>query len=79
MSCTQRERLQKKYDKASATLEAARQRLGSRIGICPRGEFLALSDELDRAWEALESARTAMDDHIRMHCCLSQISAGEPE
>jgi len=43
--------------------------LRERIGICPKAEFLSLSDALDRAWLALDSARAALDAHIREHGC----------
>jgi hypothetical protein len=30
-----------------------------------------LSDDLDRAGEALDFARAALDNHILHHCCLT--------
>jgi hypothetical protein len=41
------------------------------MGICPKGEFLMLSDELDRASQGLELAHAELDEHIKEHCCLT--------
>src|SRR5690242_14187666 len=75
MSCVRRTRLEQKYAQASATCDGIRQRLRDRMGVCPKSEFLALSDELDRATEVLDHARVALRVHVRQHCCLAQTSA----
>ena len=36
-----------------------------------------LTDDLDRASEAVDQAQAALDEHIRIHCCLSQVTAGQ--
>ena len=46
------------------------------MGVCTKGEYLMLSDALDRAAKALESTRAALADHIRQHCCLARETAG---
>jgi hypothetical protein len=79
MSCVRRTRLEQKYVQASATCDGIRQRLRERIGICPKSEFLALSDDLDRATEVLYHARRAFESHIRQHCCLSKTSVSTSE
>jgi hypothetical protein len=69
MECAERLRLEKNYTTASATFDAARVRVQQRIGICPEGEFVVLSDALDWASAELERARAALDAHIWEHCC----------
>ena len=34
-----------------------------------------LTDDLNRS-EAVDHAPAALDEHIRVHCCLSQVTAG---
>jgi hypothetical protein len=65
-------RLQKNYTRASAIFDAARARFEGRIGICPKSEFLVLSDALDWASDELERARAELDAHVRAHCCMVQ-------
>ena len=69
MECIQRLHLQKNYRTANAGFDAARARVQRRIGLCPVSEFGMLRDELDWASAQLESARAALDAHIRDHCC----------
>jgi hypothetical protein len=70
VECVQRARLKKNYTTASVILEAARTRLHQRIGNCPTTEFLALTDELDRASDELKRASAALDAHVREHRCM---------
>jgi hypothetical protein len=72
MKCAQRVLFEKNFPDASASFDTAMQSLTQRIGVCPKSEFAALSEQLDRAWAGLESARSALDDHIREHCCLAE-------
>jgi hypothetical protein len=72
MGCAERARLQKNYTTVSAVFDAARARFQQRIGICPKSEFVVLSDALDWASAELERARAALDAHIRDHCCMVQ-------
>ena len=74
MECVYRVGLQKNYTTASVILDAARTRLHQRIGNCPTTEFLALTDELDRASDELKRASAALDAHVREHCCIVQDS-----
>ena len=76
MGCVRRSRLEKNRDRASARVDAIRQRLHERIAVCLKEEFLMLSDDLDRASEELDEARAALDEHVRRHCCMTQQSAG---
>jgi hypothetical protein len=46
------------------------------MGVCPKDEFVRLSDDMDRAWIALDQAQMALDEHIRTHSCLAQGSTG---
>ena len=46
------------------------------MGVCPKDEFVRLSDDMDGAWIALDQAQIALDEHIRTHCCLAHSSAG---
>jgi len=55
-------------------VEIARQRIQGRIGICSKAEFLFLSDQLDRASDALNRAQFTLDDHVATHCCLARAS-----
>jgi hypothetical protein len=68
-------RLRKDYLRASVIFDAARARFQQRIGICPRSEFIVLSDALDWASDELDRARAALDAHIREHCCVVQVNA----
>ena len=72
MFCARRTHLEQKRDQAGAMFDAARKRLRERISICPKGEFLELSDSVDRAGEMLDHAQGALDAHIHHHCCLSR-------
>ena len=76
MSCQRRLRLEQKHTRAGERVADVRERIHDRIGICSKGEFLALTDELDRVSEVLEHARAALDQHIQEHCCLTLGSAG---
>jgi hypothetical protein len=60
------------YTRASASFEAAQAPFEERIRICPKREFLVLSDALDWASDELERARAELDAHIREHCCMVQ-------
>ncbi|MGB6943364.1 MAG: hypothetical protein WBE37_13265, partial [Bryobacteraceae bacterium] len=71
MVCTERERLEEQHTKAGAAFAWANDRLRARIGICPKEEFVSLSNAVNEAWEALMRARTALDSHVRAHGCES--------
>jgi hypothetical protein len=71
MQCTQRLQLEKIYQEESAALAAARRNLHERMAVCPRAEFLRLSAAVNTARAALEQAKTALDDHVENHCCLT--------
>ena len=77
MGCPRRSRLEKNRDQASARVAAIRQRLRERISLCPKQEFLMLTDDLDRASEAVDQAQAVLDAHIRVHCCLSQVATSD--
>jgi hypothetical protein len=79
MSCVRRFLFEKKFRAASASFDTAMQSLTERIGVCPKSEFVALKEQLDRALAELESARSALDDHIREHCCLAEENAATSE
>ena len=72
MECEQRVSLRKIYMTASVTFDAAKNRLQQRVGICPKREFWALCEALDRVSEGLKFARAALDAHIQEHCCMVQ-------
>jgi hypothetical protein len=72
MSCARRRALQQQHEIAEANLDACRQRLGTKGGICSKAEFLVLTDQLDRAWEVLHHASAALENHIRKHQCLEK-------
>jgi len=76
MQCARRVRLEQQHDRAGARFDDARQRLRERMGVCPKDEFVRLSDDMDRAWIALDQAQMALDEHIRTHSCLAQGSTG---
>ena len=78
MLCPHRAWLERNYERARATLDVVREQLRARIDICPIAEFLALSDELYRTWEAVDIAHTCLDDHVREHCCLAQHNTVAP-
>ncbi len=54
----------------------ARQYLHQRMGSCTKAEFLVLSDSFDRASQALDEARAALEAHIRSHGCEKGAAAG---
>src|SRR5262245_45655331 len=60
MKCDPRFLFEKKLRAASANFDTAMQSLTERIGVCPKSEFVALSDQLDRAWEKLARTRSAL-------------------
>jgi hypothetical protein len=74
MECEQRARLRKIYMTASVTFDGARTllQIQQRVGICPKREFWALWEALDRASDGLKLARAALDAHIQEHCCMVQ-------
>jgi hypothetical protein len=74
MECEERVQLRNNCTAASATFDAVRARFQQKLGICPKSDFLALTDELDRASTALERTRAALDSHIRVHWCMVQSS-----
>jgi hypothetical protein len=76
MGCARLAQLQRNYTKWDAIRDAVRTRLQQRMGVCKQGEFLALSDELDRASAAADAAQAALDEHISLHCCMVQGSMG---
>jgi hypothetical protein len=69
MLCPERERLEKEHAEAGAIFDAARVRLQARIGISQQEEFVMLNHALERSWQALIRARTALDHHLREHGC----------
>jgi hypothetical protein len=79
MTCAQRFSLEKKHHAASASFDTAMRSLTERIGVCPKGEFAALRDQVDRKCEELERARFSLDDHILEHCCLAQENTATSE
>jgi hypothetical protein len=70
MECKQRLHLQRNYTTASAIFDAATVQV--HRGICAESEFEMLRHELDWASAQVESARAALDAHIRDHCCMVQ-------
>jgi hypothetical protein len=72
MDCAQWVRLQKNYTTAKTVFDAVRTRFHEKIGICLKSEFLALTNELDRASDELKLARARLDEHIREHGCIVQ-------
>jgi len=71
MTCPTRASLQRRFDQVSARVDTAKQRLLERVATCSQAEFLALSDELDRACDLLRHLHAALDLHIRQHACLA--------
>jgi hypothetical protein len=71
MSCEERVRLEEEHEQASARFDAAREALNERIGVSSRAEFRALSEGLDNAWVGLRRARTALDNDVWEHQCVS--------
>jgi hypothetical protein len=78
MEYAERVRLQNNYRAASATFDEARARFQLKLGTSPKSEFLALTDELDRASTALERTRAALASHMWEHCCMV-LSSTVPE
>ena len=68
-------RLEQRFQEAAARFDTARKRLLERVAICSKAEFLTLSDDVDRASDLMEHTRSALDTHIRQHCCLAQHGA----
>jgi hypothetical protein len=69
MGCTDAIRLERTLAQALAIFEEAQRQIQSRLGVLPRAEYFALSRDVDRAWAAVQRARTALDKHFREHPC----------
>jgi hypothetical protein len=67
MVCGERARLEKLHNDAEEAFDAARKTVTEKIGITTREEFAALTRAVDTTWHTLESARFALDEHIRAH------------
>jgi hypothetical protein len=72
MSCARRSSLEQRYRQACAAYDTARKRLHERFSADASGEFLGMSDQVDRAADLVAHARAALEAHIRQHCCLAQ-------
>jgi hypothetical protein len=70
MECKQRLHLQRNYTTASAIFDAATVQVHRGIGIWAESEFEMLRHELDWASAQVESARAALEAHLRDHCCM---------
>jgi hypothetical protein len=71
MPCPARARLEARLRRVTGIFDKARQHLLERVAISSRAESLALTDEVERALDLLNHARSALDLHLRHHCCLS--------
>jgi hypothetical protein len=69
MPCQERDRLQKAHSDAGEAFDLARQALQIRMGVCPKDEFRLLDQATKKAWENLQGAHKALDNHIRTHGC----------
>jgi hypothetical protein len=67
MVCGERARLERLHNDAEEAFDAARKTVTEKIGITTREEFVVLARAVDITWHALESARFALDEHIRAH------------
>jgi hypothetical protein len=70
ISCQTTVLLELRLDEVNGIFAKAGEKLLERVAFCSRAEFLALSDEVDRACDLVSRARSALDTHIRNHCCL---------
>jgi len=61
--------LEQRHDIAETNVDICRKRLRGKAGMCSKAEFLAMTDQLDRAWEVLHHASAVLDNHIRQHGC----------
>jgi hypothetical protein len=66
---SERQRLQDAYDEAAAYLEYVRRKRRRRVGVGSKTESRVLMDEVDRAWDALRKASTAVHEHLILHKC----------
>jgi len=69
MTCPTRARLEARLRRVTGTFGNARQHLLERVATCSQAEFLALTDEVDRACDLFNHARSALDLHLRQHSC----------
>ena len=67
MGCMDSVRLEHKYPKAQAAFEEAQRNLHAKMGILPRGEYLALSRATEQVWLTVQRTRAALDRHMREH------------
>ena len=67
MECSERARLEKLHNDAEEAFDAAEKVLREKIGVTTKEEFVALTHAMAMTWHALESARFALDEHIRTH------------
>jgi hypothetical protein len=76
MACEQLLSLERAHDRAAAEFDEFRNTLEATIGRMPQDEFVRLSKEMDKAWDALLAARYMLFRHFREHGCKSdEVSA----
>ncbi len=74
MGCMESVRLEHQYLEAQTAFDEAHRDLHAKVGILPRGEYLALSRDADQAWLTVQRTRTAVDRHMREHSCRTPVA-----
>lgn len=74
MGCMESVRLEHQYLEAQTAFDEAHRDLHAKMGILPRGEYLALSRDVDQAWLTVQRTRTAVDRHMREHSCRTTVA-----
>jgi len=69
MPCEERVRLEREHLEAGIACDEARKRLESKAGVLARGQYRLLLHASKNAADKLESARAALDSHLREHGC----------
>jgi hypothetical protein len=69
MTCSVKARLERRFNQVGEMFATGRERLLDKLPACSQAESLALTDEVNRACDLLDDARSALDLHIRKHAC----------
>jgi hypothetical protein len=74
MGCMESVRLEHQYLEAQTAFDEAQRNLHAKMGILPRGEYLALSRATEQAWLTVQRTRAALDRHVREHSCRTTVA-----
>ena len=67
--CEEKMRLLAQHQEAVGNFERVEAQLHEKIGTSSKEEFQRLQQAVDQAWATANTARTALEQHIRDHGC----------